>query len=31
VKAFFQGGDLAEPVHAAGFLEPFAGVRLDLQ
>lgn len=30
-KVFLECGDFAEPVHAVGFIEPFAGVGLDLQ
>jgi hypothetical protein len=29
-QALLEGGDFAEPAHAAGFVEPFAGVGLDL-
>ena len=29
-QAVLQAGDLAEPLHLAGFLEPFPGVDLDL-
>ncbi len=30
-QAFLEGGDLAEPLHATGFVEPLVGVGLDLQ
>jgi len=31
VQTFLQRGDFAEPLHAAGLIESFVGVRFDLE